>query len=247
MINYNNYMKSLFFTILISIFIYPAVAQDTTYYDQEHKITKLKTDANFYRVVIKNDNNYWVREFSKNGKIISDEHFGDGKYLIHHGVSKLFYANGQVEVERNYINNVLEDNLWVFYENGKVRRTDAYKNGKLVKGMMFDSLGNEIPYCGEHEVQPEFPGGNINALRFISKNIKFPKSAYRANVNGSVFIKFVVEADGSINEVIILKTLHPECDAEAVRVIKAMPKWTPGFQECKPIRVWFTLPINFNS
>jgi hypothetical protein len=48
-------------------------------------------------------------------------------------------------------------------------------------------------------------------------------------------------------EVIILKTLHPECDAEAVRVIKAMPKWTPGFQECKPIRVWFTLPINFNS
>jgi periplasmic protein TonB len=95
------------------------------------------------------------------------------------------------------------------------------------------------------EQNPEFPGGNIEALKYIAKNIKYPSAAQRANVSGKVFIKFVVERDGAIGDVQILKGIGFGCDEEAQRVIKSMPKWTPGKQNGRNVRVWFTLPVNY--
>ncbi len=95
------------------------------------------------------------------------------------------------------------------------------------------------------EQNPEFPGGNIEALKYIAKNIKYPSAAQRANVSGKVFIKFVVERDGSIGDVQILKGIGFGCDEEAQRVIKGMPKWSPGKQNGRNVRVWFTLPVNY--
>ncbi|MCU0324005.1 MAG: TonB family protein [Spirosomaceae bacterium] len=95
------------------------------------------------------------------------------------------------------------------------------------------------------EQQPEFPGGNIEALKYIGKNLKYPSAAQRANVSGKVFVKFVVEKDGSIGDVQILKGIGFGCDEEASRVIKTMPKWSPGKQNGRNVRVWFTLPISF--
>ncbi|MGR3812273.1 energy transducer TonB [Jiulongibacter sp. NS-SX5] len=93
------------------------------------------------------------------------------------------------------------------------------------------------------EQQPEFPGGTAEMYKFIGNNIKYPAAAQRANVSGRVFVKFVVEKDGSIGKIDVLKGIGFGCDEEAIRVIKAMPKWNPGRQNGKNVRVWFTMPV----
>lgn len=95
------------------------------------------------------------------------------------------------------------------------------------------------------EQNPEFPGGIKEMYGFIAKNIKYPSAAQRANVSGKVFVKFVVEKDGRIGDVQILKGIGFGCDEEAIRVIKEMPKWSPGKQNGRNVRVWFTMPVNY--
>lgn len=95
------------------------------------------------------------------------------------------------------------------------------------------------------EQQPEFPGGTSEMYKYLSKNIKYPSAASRANVSGKVFMSFVVNVDGSIQDVSVLKGLGFGCDEEAMRVVKAMPKWKPGKQSGRAVRVKYNLPINF--
>jgi len=95
------------------------------------------------------------------------------------------------------------------------------------------------------EQQPEFPGGTTEMYKYLSKNIKYPSAASRANVSGRVFLSFVVNTDGSIQDVSVLKGLGFGCDEEAIRVVKAMPKWKPGKQSGRAVRVKYNLPINF--
>jgi len=96
------------------------------------------------------------------------------------------------------------------------------------------------------EDMPAFPGGMEAMIQFISSNIKYPADAKKQKVDGRVLVKFVVEKDGSITEVKVIKPTFPSLDAEAIRVVKAMPKWKPGYQNGKAVRVQFTMPINFS-
>jgi protein TonB len=93
------------------------------------------------------------------------------------------------------------------------------------------------------EQNPEFPGGQSAMYKFLGDNIKYPAAAQRANVSGRVFVKFVVEKDGSIGNVEVLKGIGFGCDEEAIRVIKSMPKWNPGRQNGKNVRVFYNMPV----
>jgi protein TonB len=95
------------------------------------------------------------------------------------------------------------------------------------------------------EQQPEFNGGMAALGQYLGKNLRYPAAAQRANVSGRVFVSFVVNTDGSIQDVSVLKGLGFGTDEEAIRVIKAMPKWRPGKQSGRPVRVKYNLPINF--
>lgn len=93
------------------------------------------------------------------------------------------------------------------------------------------------------EDMPMFPGGNVQ--KWIAKNVKYPVLAMENGIQGKVYIQFVIERDGSITDVKVLRGVDASLDKEAVRVVKAMPKWKPGKQRGKPVRVSYTLPINF--
>ncbi len=93
------------------------------------------------------------------------------------------------------------------------------------------------------EDMPSFPGGNVQ--KWIAKNVKYPVLAMENGIQGKVYIQFVIERDGSITDVKVLRGVDASLDKEAVRVVKAMPKWKPGKQRGKPVRVSYTLPINF--
>ncbi|MBC7892364.1 MAG: TonB family protein [Sphingobacteriaceae bacterium] len=95
------------------------------------------------------------------------------------------------------------------------------------------------------EQQASFPGGAEALGKFLLKNLKYPPEAQRANVQGKVFMSFVVSPDGSISDVNVLKGLGFGCDQEATRVVKSMPRWAPGKQSGRAVKSRFTLPITF--
>jgi periplasmic protein TonB len=96
------------------------------------------------------------------------------------------------------------------------------------------------------ESAPEFPGGGQAALlKYLSNNIEYPQIANESGIQGRVFVTFVVEVDGSVTDVKILRGIGGGCDEEAVRVVKGMPRWKPGKQRGKPVRVQFNLPVKF--
>jgi TonB family protein len=99
-----------------------------------------------------------------------------------------------------------------------------------------------VAFC---EQMPEYPEGEKSMMQFINKAIKYPTSAQQAGIQGRVFVTFIVETDGSIKLIKVARSVDPALDAEAIRVIQSMPNWIPGRQDGKPVRVAFTMPINF--
>ena len=96
------------------------------------------------------------------------------------------------------------------------------------------------------ETMPQFPGGQGVMMKYLAANIKYPASAVKAKKQGRVIVTFIVQKDGSVTHAKIAKSVDPELDAEALRIVKAMPKWTPGTQNGKPVNVKYTLPVNFS-
>ena len=95
------------------------------------------------------------------------------------------------------------------------------------------------------EEMPEFPGGMAKLADYLAKNIKYPQMARESGIQGRVFVNFVVEPDGSVSNVNVMRSLGGGCDEEAMRVVKSMPKWKAGKQRGKPVRVSYILPVNF--
>ena len=96
------------------------------------------------------------------------------------------------------------------------------------------------------ETMPQFPGGQGVMMKYLAANIKYPASAVKAKKQGRVIVAFVIQKDGSVTNARIVRSVDPELDAEALRIVKAMPNWTPGTQDGKPVNVKYTIPIVFS-
>ena len=96
------------------------------------------------------------------------------------------------------------------------------------------------------ETLPEFPGGEAAMMRFIAKNIKYPALAIENNITGTVYVQFIIDENGDVKNATVIKGIGWGCDEEALRVINAMPKWTPGSQKGKNVKVTYLLPIRFH-
>ena len=150
-------------------------------------------------------------------------------------------------------NGILFINTKEYVKNGKKELVSATVKAKKLQEDHPTAIGTFTPDTPETdndafnvvEQMPEFPGGSIELMKFLSENIKYPEAASKAGTQGRVIAQFIVEADGSISNVKVLKNVSDEIDAEAVRVIKAMPKWKPGMQKGQPVRVKYTIPVTF--
>jgi protein TonB len=95
------------------------------------------------------------------------------------------------------------------------------------------------------EDMPEFPGGELALRQYIANAIKYPVIAQENGIQGRVYVTFVVNTDGSVSDARIARGVDPSLDKEALRVVNQLPKWKPGMQRGKPVRVSYTVPINF--
>ena len=116
--------------------------------------------------------------------------------------------------------------------SGVAQLTD---DGDDVDGDVFDVV----------EKMPEYPGGPAELMKYLSENIHYPEEAFKTGKEGRVIVRFVIETDGSVTHAKVVKKVSDELDAEALRVVNSMQKWTPGKQNDKPVRVKYTLPISF--
>ena len=92
---------------------------------------------------------------------------------------------------------------------------------------------------------PQFPGGAVEFMKWLTKNLKYPPSAQQRKVQGRVVAQFIVNKDGSISDIVLVEKVSPELDREALRVLRMMPKWTPGVMDAKPCRTKVCIPVVF--
>ena len=129
-------------------------------------------------------------------------------------------------------------------------------NAEVDQDEIIEDYVYEAPEIEEEDIQeeevflsveenPEFPGGPAKLLEYVQKNLKYPMMARESDIQGKVFVGFVVEKDGSISNVKVLRGIGGGCDEEAVRVVQSLPKFKPGKQRGNPVRVAYTLPIVF--
>lgn len=113
-----------------------------------------------------------------------------------------------------------------------------------------------VEYCEEEEIQeaavfkvaeemPEFPGGPEKLLEYLNENLRYPEMARENDIQGRVYVQFVVEPDGSISNVEVIRSIGGGCDEEAVRLVQNMPKFKPGKMNGYPVRVQYTVPVKF--
>jgi len=213
-------------------------ARDTIYYDSKWNKTD-KAGKYFYRIV----------EPSK---------------LKAHLLVKDFYPNDSKQMEGDYLSvdpDIRDGEFTWWYENGKLKQEATFDNNQITKIKNWDEEGQltmEKEFVritkkenGEDEYRaieaaPKFPGGKDALYHYIEKNVKYPLDAKKGGIEGSVVVRFIIDKEGKVINPEVVKSLYPSLDAEALRLMKKMPRWKPGKQDGKYIRVILELPINFS-
>jgi TonB family protein len=96
------------------------------------------------------------------------------------------------------------------------------------------------------EKMPVYPGGDEALFRFIYENVRYPAEAKEQGIQGKVILRFMIASDGAVEDITVVRGVHPLLDAEAIRVMSIMPGWMPGTQGGKPVNVWYSVPISFS-
>jgi periplasmic protein TonB len=115
----------------------------------------------------------------------------------------------------------------------------------ILRSPLKEEIAEEEKIFVRVEQMPEFPGGEAALIRFLSTSVKYPQIAQETGIQGRVYVSFVVDTDGTVTNIVIARGVDPSLDNEAMRVVAGMPKWKPGRQLDKPVKVSFTVPINF--
>jgi TonB family protein len=166
---------------------------------------------------------------------------GDGTYVGYDEDCKIILESGLVKQGQ-------KEGLWKGNNGSKslnLSLEEDYNNNKLISGKAVDTAGNVYTY-NEREVQPLYPGGLQGLANFLARQMKYPSNARKKNIQGKVFVTFVITKDGSPTDFEVARSPDDELSAEAIRVLKKMPNWTPGLQYGRPVKVSYTMPIAFS-
>lgn len=165
---------------------------------------------------------------------------GNGHYIAYHPGFKKIYEQGEVQ-------NGKRNGQWTGGNNYKdsIKFTETYEKGLLIKGESFDKHGKVYPYT-VREASPEYEGGEQAFALFLSSNVTYPSEAKKNNITGRVLLQFVIERDGSLTEIKVAQAPNSELGNEGVRVLRLSPKWKPGIQYGRTVRVQYTVPLNFD-
>ena len=146
-------------------------------------------------------------------------------------------SNELSEISKSKVSDLAEI-VKVFADKNDVSNESLGNDGQMTAPQ--DTLVFEVV-----EVPPRFPGGDVKLMEYLSRTVKYPVEAQKKHVQGRVILHFIIEKDGSVSNVRVARSVDPSLDAEAIRVVNSMPKWEPARQKGQPVRVRYTIPIQF--
>jgi TonB family protein len=181
----------------------------------------------------------------KEKNLLQDCSDSNGKVLAKNGNGTWLKLNGELTkvTEEGPVVNGVEEGEWHSRKSDSVETLTEYKNGKIISVASVYKSGEKV--YSYLEKAPAFPGGQEGFGKFIGSNIKYPAEAKKKAVQGKVTVSFIVERDGSLSEIKVVKGIGSGCDEEAVNVMKLSPKWEQGIHNGKAVRVLLSVPINF--
>lgn len=182
------------------------------------------------------NNNHIVQSLDVTGNVIAEN--GNGKWIIYNDAFKAI-AEGPIV-------NGKQQGEWTGFNDDGEKTTGIYKNGILVSGNLFANDNKVYENCKDFDTQAGFRGGDEKLGDFLSRNTRHSKSIQSKNIDGSVLVNFIIEKDGSLSDIKVVKGISADVDAEAVRVLENSPKWQPGILYGVARRVSYTLPISFS-
>lgn len=179
--------------------------------------------------------------WSSKGSLISYAEFDRGGSGV--GVENGYYEDSSIKYSGQYAAGYHRDSIWSYYnKDGSLKGIDVYDKGELLNYENYDSDGVKVN-CENDSLMSD-PGYNVNVG--LAKNIRYPMSALENDEEGTAYINFSISEEGVLDDFYIEKsTGYYRLDNEAMRVIKLLPKWSPGLEHCRPVRVWHTLPVTF--
>ena len=161
---------------------------------------------------------------------------GKAKYLLFAPLAGALLMVSNIESVAREIGGQVPEVAEVQQKAEEAKASDATAPADTTKNVVYDVT----------ETMPQFPGGQGVMMKYLAANIKYPASAVKAKKQGRVIVSFVIQKDGSVTNARIVRSVDPELDAEALRIVKAMPNWTPGTQDGKPVNVNYTIPVVFS-
>jgi TonB family protein len=234
--------------LFLSFFGYAQTTKDTVYLTSNWESTTLQKAMQIFGVrEIDTNGCGLVTYYTKDGTLKSRQNqFNDHK----NGLSTWFYEEGFLYTENQYVMDTLNGLQKRFNKSGELIFLAEYDMGKYLQHVSFHpitglAISKESEIIDGPETEPTFRGG-LRGLQFwISQNVQYPKSAVKGRVQGKVFIEFVVNRDGSLSDIEIHESPFISLSGEAMRLVKSMPKWTPGKMGDEFVRTKVRLPINF--
>lgn len=228
---------------------YALQAQDTTFWGgREYRMTKDRSKASSYRIITyikKGDKGAVAREYFMNHTIKQITPYSDFEKRTKEGCDSIFYESGAIRAVIPFKNGKEDGMLFSYYPNGALKRKGEYQEGKLISGSAYTADGRDTTYT-ELQINPVFPGGDDSLLRFMRAQTVYPEKARRKGKTGIVITTFLVDEEGNIEKVKIFRSVSKEIDAECIRVVEMMPKWTPGTYDGDLVPVQYFLPFRFS-
>ncbi len=241
-----------FFFLLSSVGVF---SQTKIFIDANGKELKSDKNAVKYKIIspdsLSTKGGVSEMTYTLDGEIVSESHYYEKnvdptkvKVKFFEGVKRNWYDNGQLKSEVNFSENQLNGDVNAYWKNGQLKRKDVFSKGKFIEGICYDSLGSVVEHY-PFEKMPQYPGGDQMLFRYLSQNVRYPVEAQKYGIQGRVIVQFVVERDGSITDIEVVRSIDTSLDYEARRVIRNMPLWEPGIQDGEKVRVKYTMPVNF--
>jgi len=256
---------SLIITCNLSAF---AQTQDTIYLNNSWRDTTAD-HATYYRFKVRQGAGWQVTNHYMNGKVQMTGTYSDDSCNVRQGQFTWFditgvtsrqtlYADGKENGKETYTypnkktmmtgsyKNGERDGEWIgYYLSGQVAGDVVYENGKQVSGTFYNDDGSKNKKIKEFIRESEYPGGAAQWLRFLNKTLKYPQNAFLHNIEGTVVVQFIVDEEGNPTDVKVIKSVNPELDAEAVRVISASKDWAPAVYGGRFVKTYKKQPVVF--
>jgi TonB family protein len=219
---------------------------ERVYFDGNRQMTD-SSNAKFIKETIYYDTalgNGKIIEYDSNNKIISEIEYSNIKKSTRNGLAIEYHDNGAIKSKVMYLDGELDGECFTFYDDGKIRRYDIFKNNELVSGSCFSLDGEEIPHF-PYLQDPVYIGGNQAFFKFLQDNVVYPRKARRKGIEGQVVVAVIIDRQGKVRIPRIAKSVHKLLDDEALRAVNKLGDWSPGLVDGYPIDLKISIPVVF--